>query len=97
MSDKIPGDRYEEIWINCHMSRADSIFSFHFALTLGMGPLRLFRIALLSVANGLSAIVIFFRTSRMILLVASQGSTHCSANTIHTTIGQGFTKMGGDI
>ncbi len=25
-SDKIPGERYEEIWINCHMSRVDPIF-----------------------------------------------------------------------
>jgi len=25
-SDKIPGERYEEIWINCHMSRAGPIF-----------------------------------------------------------------------
>jgi len=29
MSDKIPGERYEEIWINCHMSRADPIFCIH--------------------------------------------------------------------
>ncbi len=28
-SDKIPGERYEEIWINCHMSRVDPILTLY--------------------------------------------------------------------
>ena len=26
-ANKIPGERYEEIWINCHMSRVDPFFA----------------------------------------------------------------------